>query len=268
MEGDGGAERAIVGADPRRPSAIGDGDSGEEGGADRHGEEGTRRLRSNLLLLEINALLHSSAIGDAQAWRCADCPQPSAIGDGRSRGGRADPPHPPPHRRCHAKKRNHDDSARILANLPLLENGRSRGGRSWKVPVWRTEAEFPWSSSAGGGLERQGLRNQRGWGVESAGVDGGIRISFPAANFLSSSRAGDGLERRGWRDQRDGGAESAGVRGSGLQAEPCTKKVCTSTLWSYIVVEIRGGVREQVLFLCESIPSHGVSTLAGKSNLS
>lgn len=31
---------------------------------------------------------------------------------------------------------------------------------------------------------------------------------------------------------------------------------------------IRGGVREQVLFLCESIPSHGVSTLAGKSNLS
>jgi hypothetical protein len=30
------------------------------------------------------------------------------------------------------------------------------------------------NSSAGGGLERQGLRNQRGWGAESAGVDGGI----------------------------------------------------------------------------------------------
>jgi hypothetical protein len=101
MEGDGGAERAIVGADPRPPSAIGDGDSGEEGGADRHGEEGTRRQRSNLLLLEINALLHPSAIGDAQAWRCTDRPQ----------------------RRCRAKKRNHDDSARILANLPLLETG-------------------------------------------------------------------------------------------------------------------------------------------------
>ncbi|PWZ04663.1 hypothetical protein Zm00014a_043818 [Zea mays] len=99
LEGDGGAERAIVGADRRRPSAI----------------------------------------GDAQAWRCADRPQPSAIGDGQSRGGRADPHH----RRCRAKKRNHDDSARILANLPLLENGRRRGGRSWKVPVWRTEAEFP-----------------------------------------------------------------------------------------------------------------------------
>jgi hypothetical protein len=34
------------------------------------------------------------------------------------------------------------------------------------------------------------------------------------------------------------GAESTSARGSGLQAEPCTKKVCTSTLWSYIVVEI------------------------------
>jgi hypothetical protein len=42
----------------------------------------------------------------------------------------------------------------------------------------------------------------------------------------------------GWRDQRGGGAESTGARGSGLQAELCTKKVCTSTLWSYIIVEI------------------------------
>jgi hypothetical protein len=45
------------------------------------------------------------------------------------------------------------------------------------------------------------------------------------------------LEQR-TRDQRGGGAESAAARGSGLQADPCTKKVCTSTLWSYIVVEI------------------------------
>jgi hypothetical protein len=131
-----------------------------------------RRQRSNLLLLEINALLHPSAIGDVQAWRCADRPQPSAIGDGRSRGGRADPPQPPPHRRCRVKKRNHDDSARILANLPLLETGGVEEG---------VHGRFGY-----GGLERNFL-GAAARAADWSGVDGGEGVD---------GRFGDGeLER-------------------------------------------------------------------------
>jgi hypothetical protein len=204
-----------------------------------------RRQRSNLLLLEINALLHPSAIGDVQAWRCADRPQPSAIGDGRSRGGRADPPQPPPHRRCRAKKRNHDDSARILANLPLLETGGVEEGVHGRFGYGGLERNFlgaaaraaDWSGVDGGEgvdgrfgdgeLERtflgaaaraadwsggDGGISERGGGAESAGVDGGIRISFlgTAARATDWSGGDGGISEAG--AQRARAREGAGCR--------------------------------------------------------